>query len=114
MTEELVGKIFEMISSAGAARSKYIEAIHKAKEACFEETEALMNEGSECFIAAHGIHADMLAEDFAKIEESGEKSTVSLILVHAEDQMMCAETFRLMAEELIEVYRKLNQDNRNK
>lgn len=113
MTEELIGKIFEMISSAGAARSKYVEAIHKAKDECFEEAGELMNKGSEYFVAAHSIHADMLAEDSAKIEESKVESSVNLILVHAEDQMMCAETFRLIAEELIEVYRKLNQNNRN-
>lgn len=109
VTEELIGKIFEMISSAGTARSKYMEAIHKAKEDRFEEAEALMNEGSTCFVAAHSIHADMLAEDSAKLQESGAEAAVSLILVHAEDQMMCAETFRLMAEELIQVYRKINE-----
>lgn len=109
MTEEVIGKIFEMISSAGMARSKYMEAIHKAKEACFEEAEGLMKEGSTCFVAAHSIHADMLAKDSAKLEESGMESSVSLILVHAEDQMMCAETFRLMAEELIQIYRKIDE-----
>lgn len=109
MTEELIGRIFEMISSAGAARSKYMEAIHKAKEDFFEEAEALMKEGSICFVAAHSIHAELLAEDSAKLQETGTESPVSLILVHAEDQMMCAETFRLMAEELIHVYRKINK-----
>lgn len=109
MTEEFIGKIFEMISSAGTARSKYIEAVHKAREDRFEEAEKLMKEGSVCFVEAHRIHADMLAEDSANIENSGTESAVSLILVHAEDQMMCAETFRLMSEELIAVYRKMKQ-----
>ncbi|HJD45582.1 MAG TPA: PTS lactose/cellobiose transporter subunit IIA [Candidatus Mediterraneibacter norfolkensis] len=108
MTEELIGKIFEMISSAGTARSKYVQAVERAKEDKFNEAEELMKEGGECFLAAHNIHAEMLADESAKIEASGKDSAVSLILVHAEDQMMCAETFRLMSRELIDVYHKMN------
>ena len=36
-----------------------------------------------------------------KLEESG------LILMHAEDQLMSAETFRVLAVEFIEVYKKM-------
>ena len=32
-----------------------------------------------------------------------------LILMHAEDQLMSAETFRIMAEEFIEVYKKIEK-----
>jgi PTS system cellobiose-specific IIA component len=32
---------------------------------------------------------------------------VDLLLVHAEDQMMSAETFRIMAKEIIEIHRRL-------
>ena len=33
----------------------------------------------------------------------------SLILIHAEDQLMQAETFRVIAEDFIDVYEKLLQ-----
>lgn len=112
MTDEFVGKIFEMISAAGTARSKYVEAIGKAKAEKFEESEALLKEGSSCFLTAHDTHAQMLAEESSKLESEGIESTVSLILVHAEDQMMCAESFRLIAEEFIDVYKKMSERNR--
>ncbi len=108
MTDELIGKVFQMISSAGAARSKYIEAINKAKDYKFEEAEALIKEGGECFHAAHEVHGEMLAEESSQIEGGGVEAAVSLILVHAEDQMMAAETFRLICKEMIDVYRKMS------
>ncbi len=109
MTDEFIGKVFEMISSAGTARSKYIEAVNLAKQDRFEEAQTMVNEGGEHFLAAHNIHAEMLAEESAQVEKEGVEKTVSLILVHAEDQMMCAETFRLISEELIDVYKKMKE-----
>lgn len=109
MSEEFVGKIFEMISSAGSARSKYIQAVEKAKEEKFEEAEVFVKEGGQCFLAAHNIHAELLADESSKFEACSENSAVSLILVHAEDQMMCAETFRLISQELIDVYKKIKE-----
>lgn len=111
MTDEFIGKVFEMISSAGTARSKYIEAVSKAKEDQFKEAEKLIKEGSDCFLTAHNIHAELLADE-STVAESGGQTPVSLILVHAEDQMMCAETFRLISEELIDVYKKMNGKDR--
>ena len=107
MSEEILGKVFEMISAAGTARSKYMEAISRAKAGKMTEADALIAEGGECFLAAHKIHGEMLTEESSRIVEGGNTSMVNLILVHAEDQMMCAETFRLMAQELIDVYKKM-------
>ena len=109
MNEELVGKIFEMISVAGTAKAKYIEAIRSAKEGKFDAAQVMIKEGGECFAAAHTIHAQMLVSESEDIVESGEKFSVSLLLVHAEDQMMSAETFRIISEEFIDVYKKLDE-----
>lgn len=109
MNEELVVKIFEMISAAGTARAKYIEAIRAAKTDNFEEAQGLINEGGECFVVAHKVHAEMIASEADAIESTGEKSYVSLLLVHAEDQMMGAESFRLISEEFIDVYKKMSE-----
>lgn len=103
MDEKMEMIIFEMISAAGGARSKYIEAISAAKAGEFENAQKLIDEGNEFFSNAHNGHADMLTN-----EASGVNSTVTLLLVHAEDQMMCAEAFRTIAAELIDVYKKIN------
>ncbi|MCF0106071.1 MAG: PTS lactose/cellobiose transporter subunit IIA [Holdemanella sp.] len=98
-------KIMEMISCGGMARSMYIQAIEKAKEGNFEEAAKLIEQGGEAFEGAHKAHAGMLAESASDVDNT----TVSLFLVHAEDQMMCAETFRVVAEQFIDVYKELKK-----
>nr|WP_274600925.1 PTS lactose/cellobiose transporter subunit IIA [Dorea longicatena] len=42
-------------------------------------------------------------------EAAGEGAKMSLILAHAEDQMMSTEVFKVLAEEMIELYKKVNK-----
>lgn len=112
MSEELVANVLQMISAAGTARSKYMEAIKAAKERDFGKAETLMKEGGECFAMAHDVHADFLSEASASLSADGGESGVNLILVHAEDQMMCAETFRLVTGEFIDVYKQMQSEGR--
>lgn len=107
MNDETVTRILEMISAAGTARAKYIEAISQAKKNNFEKVAELVKEGGECFALAHKVHSEFLASSSANLAAWGKDGEVSLILVHAEDQMMCAETFRLVAEEFIDLYRDI-------
>ena len=86
----------QMITNSGSAKSSYIEAIQKAKEGAYDEAERLMNEGDEFFSEAHGVHGNLLAQ-----EASGDKVEFSLILMHAEDQLMSAENFKIIAEDRI-------------
>ncbi len=99
--EELEMISFQMISTVGTARSMFVNAIQLAKEGKFEEARAKIKEGEDCFIEGHHAHANLLS----KMAE-GEHMPVDLLLVHAEDQMMSAETFKMVALELIEMYEK--------
>lgn len=93
---------FEMIAANGSARSYFMEAIEAAKEGDFEEAEKLMEEGEKMLAEGHHAHGGLLTQ-----EASGDKVKVDLLLVHAEDQMMSAETFRIMAMEIIDIHKKL-------
>ena len=42
-------------------------------------------------------------------EAAGDKVDFSLIIMHAEDQMMSAETIKLLVEEMIEMYKDLKK-----
>ena len=100
--EELALTCFQMISFAGDARSKFILAVRRAKEGHLEEARELMSEGKKQFIAAHQFHAAFLAA------ESGEEETpFSVILLHAEDQLMSAETMEIMAAEIVDICQEL-------
>ena len=94
---------FEIISAVGTARSSYIESIQKAKEGKFDEAEQLIKEGDEMFIQGHHAHAGLLQVE----AENGQGSAVSLILLHAEDQLMSAEGFKTIALEFIDLYKRL-------
>lgn len=94
----------QMITFVGTARSCYLEAIQAAKNGDTEKAEALMQEGKENFAQGHHAHADILAK-----EANGENVPITLILLHAEDQLMSAEGFRMIAEEFIDLYTKMSK-----
>ncbi len=101
-TPDMEEVCFEIIASVGTAKSMYIDAINKAKEGKFDEAEHLMKEGSDAFLQGHNVHLQLLAND-----AGGRSVHFSMLLMHAEDQLMGAETFRVLAEDFIDVYKKL-------
>ncbi|MCI1665020.1 MAG: PTS lactose/cellobiose transporter subunit IIA [Atopobiaceae bacterium] len=103
--EELVSTCFEIIGYVGAAKSSYIEAINKAKDHDFEAAQKMIEEGNENYGKGHQTHTTMLQQDAA----GEKKATFALILIHAEDQMMSAETFRILAQDFIDVYKQIDE-----
>lgn len=102
---------FQIISSVGMAKSSYIEAIQEAKKGNFEKAKSCIEEGKNSFVQAHKAHAELIQS-----ETNGEGIKPTLLLLHAEDQMMSAETCKIFAEELIENYQRiiaLEKDNKN-
>ena len=94
---------FQIISSVGMAKSSYIEAIQEAKKGNFERANFCIEEGKNLFMQAHKAHAELIQS-----ETSGEGITPNLLLLHAEDQMMAAETIKSLIEEMIEMFKQLN------
>lgn len=92
---------FQIISTVGTARSSFIEAIQKAKDKNFEEAESLIKQGELCFIDGHKAHQKLLT-----LQANGNRIDLDLLLIHAEDQMMSAECFQIMAKEMIEMYKR--------
>ena len=105
MDEELELISFQIISAVGTARSLYIEAIRLAKDGEFETAEQRIREGQEAFIEGHHAHSALSQQ-----EATGGKVDIPLILVHAEDQLMSAESFGILAEEFLDVYRKIAKE----
>lgn len=93
---------FQIICAVGNARSLYIEAIQEAKQKNFERAEQLIKEGETSFVEGHKAHADLIAQ-----EANGKTVQVSLLLAHAEDQLMSAESFGILSKEFIDIYRQL-------
>lgn len=102
MSEGLEMVCFQIISSVGSARSSYIEAIQKAKQGDFDGAAACIAAGQEQFLIGHEAHFELIQR-----EAKGENVGGSLILVHAEDQLMSAEGFKIIAQEMIESYKRI-------
>ena len=93
---------FQIIAAVGTARSMYINAIQAAKAGKFDEAKQMMKEAEECFITGHKAHMEVLT-----MQANGDVMPFDLLLVHAEDQMMSAETLKIMADEMIQLYQNL-------
>lgn len=102
MTQEQELQICQLISASGTAKSMYIEAIQMAKKGEFDKAADLIKEGEKCFLQGHKAHSEMLTDL---------TSFTNLLLVHAEDQMMSAETIKILAEEIIDLYKRIYRNN---
>ena len=95
---------FKIISAVGTARSMYIEAITLAKQGKINEAKQQIEEGEVIFAGGHAEHAKIITN-----EANGIKTEINLLLMHAEDQLMSAETLRIIASEFIDVYAALQE-----
>ena len=102
MVEGLEMICFRIISNVGGARSSYIEAIQKAKQGDFAGARECIRAGQEMFLAGHEAHFELIQK-----EAQGEQVGGSMILVHAEDQLMSAEGFKIIAEEMLASYERI-------
>lgn len=100
--DELEMKSFEIIASVGSAKSSYVEAIRLASMGQYEEAKEKIDEGNDIFVQGHLAHASLIQK-----EAAGDKVYVTLLLTHAEDQLMSAEVIKLMALEMIKLYEKV-------
>ena len=62
----------------------------------------LIEEGDKSFLQGHEAHAKMIQQ-----EAGGEKVETGLLLIHAEDQLMSAESFKIIADEMIQNYERI-------
>ncbi|WP_431810059.1 PTS lactose/cellobiose transporter subunit IIA [Jejubacter sp. L23] len=90
---------FEMICHVGEARSYFIEAIQHARKKEFSRARELIDSGKQSYNQGHAVHARLIQSE---MEQEGNQ--LSLILIHAEDQMMSAENFKILSEEFLALY----------
>ncbi|OIL92049.1 PTS cellobiose transporter subunit IIA, partial [Oenococcus oeni] len=76
--------------------------IKAAKEKDFKEAELKLTEADRFLAQAHNAQTDMLTK-----EANGEHAQMSLLMVHAQDHVMTAITFRDLAGEIVELYKRI-------
>ncbi|WP_286160745.1 PTS lactose/cellobiose transporter subunit IIA [Virgibacillus sp. 7505] len=94
--EEMQQAAFQIIAHAGDARSHYVEAMRLARSRDFEGAKSAMASGDKAYNQIHKVHVS-----FIQREATGEMLPFSLLLAHAEDQMLSSETIKIMASEFL-------------
>ncbi|MGE7090984.1 PTS lactose/cellobiose transporter subunit IIA [Lysinibacillus sp. NPDC048646] len=91
--------IMGLIVHSGNTKSECMEAIQLAKKGRISEAKEKINMANEALTEAHHSQTALLTQ-----EARGEKVEVSMLLIHAQDHLMNAITFRDLAQEMIELY----------
>lgn len=93
---------FEIISNVGAAKSIYMEIINKCENKEFDSVEEMLEEAEGYLLQGHKKHMELVQR-----EASGDKVELSLLLMHAEDQLMNAELIKLLAQKFMHLYKEV-------
>ncbi|MEW9676950.1 PTS lactose/cellobiose transporter subunit IIA [Lentibacillus sp. L22] len=100
MSEEVV---FQIILHAGNARSLAMEAISLAKNNDIDGAKQRLEDAKKEILDAHETQTE-----FIQKESRGEKTDVTLLLVHAQDHFMNAVAVKDLAIEFVDLYEKLD------
>ncbi|KJY65356.1 PTS Lac IIA [Lactobacillus helsingborgensis] len=102
--QETLEAAMGLIANGGNAKSLAFEAIRLAKKGDITGARAKLKESDESLNDAHNSQTGMLTK-----EAQGEHTKVTLLVVHSQDHLMNAITFRDLAGEIVDLYEKLYQ-----
>lgn len=102
-------KIFEIILHGGNARGYAFDALKSARKGHFEEAAELIKLGEEEMRLSHKTQTELIQSEI-----NGEKIEMSLLMVHAQDQLMTAISEQNLIIEMIEMYKAIIDLKSNK
>lgn len=101
-TDQIMEVVMTLIMHGGDARSSAMEAIHAARDGNFDLATEKIQGADESLKEAHKVQFSLLSQ-----EAKGDSVSINLLLVHAQDHLMSAMTYRDLAEEMIELYKRV-------
>lgn len=93
-----------LIMYGGEAKSCSIEAIAAAKKQDFDRAQERLSQAQKALLQAHHAQAEMLTK-----EAQGEKTELSLFMVHGQDHLMTSIAFVDLAKEIIDLHKKIDE-----
>lgn len=96
--------IFEIILHAGNARAEAYAALRAAQEGDFAAAEENLKQAETEVGAAHRAQADLIQK-----EAQGQKTEVSLLLVHAQDHLMTAMAEKNLIENMVGMHKTIRE-----
>lgn len=102
MDEKIFELSFEIIGYAGNAKGIAFEAIAMAKSGNIEQARELLKESKDELNKAHRCQTELIQQ-----EACGNKTEVSVVLVHAQDHLMNTMNYQMLADEIIDINERL-------
>ena len=99
MDSEMETTCLTLIAASGTARSQAFEALKAAKEHNMDEARRLLDASAEAALEAHHTQTKLLSE-----EAAGKYAEFSVLLVHAQDHLMCSMLAQELIKELVDIY----------
>jgi cellobiose PTS system EIIA component len=103
MDQKNLEAIMGLIINSGNAKAFAMEAIEAAKSGDFEVAKQKVLEAEDGLIEAHHAQTAMLTE-----EAKGNNAEITLLTVHSQDHLMTTIVFKDLANEIIDIYKKMN------
>ncbi|UOY91004.1 PTS lactose/cellobiose transporter subunit IIA [Ectobacillus sp. JY-23] len=95
---------FQLILYSGNARSYAMEAMQLARQGAFTEARTKLEEAKRELKEAHHAQTSLI-----QAEARGEKTELSVLLIHAQDHLMNAITVKELTEEIIYLHEKMEK-----
>lgn len=95
----------QVITYAGLAKSKYLEGLSLYGQKDMDAFVKSMDEGDESFNLAHEAHFDILQDEM----NLGEPQ-ITMLLAHAEDQLMAAETIKTLINAMVKLMEDVRKE----
>lgn len=105
MDEKMIEITFGIIGFAGDAKALAFEAIDEAKKGNIEIAREKLEQSKEVMVKAHKFQTELIQK-----EASGEKTDMSVMLVHSQDHLMTSMTFQQLAVEFVDLYERLENN----
>lgn len=100
--EELEQQIFEIITHSGSARAMLYEAFKEVQNGNVDKANELMDSSSKEMTLAHNVQTKLITADM----NGGTK--ISLLLIHAQDQLMTTMSEQTIIEQMINMQKEIN------
>ena len=101
---EIETAIFTIITSAGEARASLYQALDKARAGEMAESEQCMIEADTQLKKAHDVQTELITRDL------NGSLPMSLLLVHAQDQLMTTMSEQSIIEHMIGLIRDIGMN----
>lgn len=100
--------IFEIISNAGDAKSLAYESLEMVENKDYEEASENLRMADDQLKRAHNTQTKLIQNEI-----NGDKVTMSLLMVHAQDHLMGSESEITLIKHLISLQKQIHGEKSN-